>query len=194
MFDWVKHIFLAGLLGVIVIRGNGVFQGCMKIFAVTGSGQNAGKTTAVVNLVSEFKKRGLSVATIKQIHEMNFSMDKRGKDSWRHAEAGADIVIAASPVEAVAIKRISGLNRFDEAMSLLAGQELDILVIEGHPGVDMPMLYAARDNDFCGSKPIGQNVVAVVSLSPENFGEMNLPVFHMTRDVSEIADLVLAQF
>ncbi len=166
----------------------------MKIIAVTGSGQNAGKTTAVVNLVSEFKRRGLRVGTIKQIHEMNFSMDKRGKDSWRHAEAGADIVIAASPVEAVAIKRIKGLNRYSEALALLAGQELDILIIEGHPGVDMPMLYAAHDSSVCESKPIDKSVVAVVSLSPENFGEMSLPVFHMVRDVSQVADLVLAQF
>ncbi len=166
----------------------------MKIIAVTGSGQNAGKTTAVENLVSEFKRRGLRVGTIKQIHEMNFSMDKRGKDSWRHAEAGADIVIAASPVEAVAIKRINGLNRYREAMALLAGQELDILIIEGHPGVDMPLLYAARDDSICESKPIDKNAVAIVSLSPENFKAMNLPVYHMISDVSQVADLLLAQF
>jgi len=166
----------------------------MKIFAVTGSGQNAGKTTAVVNLVSEFKKRGFRVGTIKQIHEMNFSMDKRGKDTWRHAEAGADIVVAASPVEAVAIKRISGKDRYIEALALLEGQELDILIIEGHPGVEMPMLYAARDSGVCESKPIDESVVAIVTLSPENFGEMSLPVFHMKDDVSKIADLVLTKF
>jgi molybdopterin-guanine dinucleotide biosynthesis protein len=44
----------------------------MNVVAVIGAGQNSGKTTAVVALVSEFGLRGLRVGTIKQIHERKF--------------------------------------------------------------------------------------------------------------------------
>ena len=79
------------------------------------------------------------------------------------------------------------------AMALLEGQELDILIIEGHPGVDMPMVYAARDDKIQESKPIDKNVVCIVSLSPENFEKTSLPVFHTVDDVSLIADMVLEE-
>jgi hypothetical protein len=73
----------------------------MDMIAVIGAGQNSGKTTAVEALVSEFTKRGLKVGTVKQIHEQNFSIDKKGKDTWRHSRAGAEIVVAASPNQVV---------------------------------------------------------------------------------------------
>jgi molybdopterin-guanine dinucleotide biosynthesis protein B len=163
----------------------------MDMIAVIGAGQNSGKTTAVEALVREFKKRGLRVGTIKQIHEHNFSMDKRGKDSWRHAQAGAEIVVAASPNEVVAIKKMDGNNRFEESLTLLSGQDLDLLVIEGHPGVRVPMIYAARDEKTSGLKQIDENVFCIVSMSPEKFSKGKLPVFHMIDDVEGISNLIL---
>lgn len=164
----------------------------MKILAVIGAGQNTGKTTMVVNLVEELTGRGLAVGTIKQVHERNFSFDKKGKDSWRHAEAGARIVIAASPVELAAIKRINGRDRLEEALKLIGEQELDILIIEGHPGIDVPMVYAARSfESISPDKPVDPNVVCLVSLTPEELGDQRLPVFHIVDDRASIADLLL---
>lgn len=165
----------------------------MKVIAVIGAGQNSGKTTAVVALVSEFSKRGIRVGTIKQIHERNFSIDTRGKDTWRQTEAGAKIVIAASPVEIAAIKRIDDNDRYTEAMKILEGQELDIVIVEGHPGVDVPMIYAARDENIVKDKPIDENVLCIVSLSPENFSKGGMPVYHLVDESSKIADLILGK-
>jgi molybdopterin-guanine dinucleotide biosynthesis protein B len=162
----------------------------MDVIAVIGAGQNSGKTTAVEALVAEFKKRGLKVGTIKQIHEQNFSIDKRGKDTWRHTQAGAEIVVAASPNEVVAIKKITGKNRFNEALKLLKGQDLDMLVVEGHPGRNVPMIYAARDQNPIGAKPIDENVVCIVSLSPENFKNPMIPVYHIRDETSKIVELI----
>jgi molybdopterin-guanine dinucleotide biosynthesis protein B len=163
----------------------------MDVIAVIGSGQNSGKTTTVEALLKEFKKRGLKVGTIKQIHEQDFSIDKRGKDSWRHAVAGADIVVAASPNEVAAIKKITGKNRYQEALRLLEGQELDLLVVEGHPGMSVPMIYAAKDDNYENSKPIDDNALCIVSLSPENFLKSSIPVYHMIKESSRVAELIL---
>jgi molybdopterin-guanine dinucleotide biosynthesis protein B len=163
----------------------------MDIVAVIGAGQNSGKTTAVVALVSEVSQRGLRVGTIKQIHERNFSIDKRGKDTWRHTEAGAKIVIAASPVEIASIKRIDDDNRYLESMKILEGQDLDLVIVEGHPGVNVPMIYAAKDENIVKEKPIDPNVLCIVSLSPENFNKKGgLPVYHAVEESSRIADLI----
>ncbi len=165
----------------------------MDVVSVIGAGQNSGKTTAVEALVREFVSRGLRVGTIKQIHERNFTLDRRGKDSWRHAEAGARIVVLASPNEIGAIKRITDGNRYEESLRLLEGEDLDILIVEGHPGVNVPMVYAARDETVVKAKPVDDNVVCIVSLGPEKFKSIGLPVFHINRDIERIADLLLGE-
>jgi molybdopterin-guanine dinucleotide biosynthesis protein B len=162
----------------------------MDMIAVIGAGQNSGKTTTVEMLVKEFKKKGYRVGTIKQIHESNFSFDKEGKDSWRHTKAGADVVVAAAPHEVMAIKKVRS-NRLKEALSLIELQSLDILIIEGHPGIEMPMIYAARDENTSKEKPIDENVFCIVSMSPEKFSKGKLPVFHMVDDVEIIFNLIL---
>ena len=165
----------------------------MKVFAVIGAGQNSGKTTAVETLVKEFKSRGFRVGAIKQIHEENFSIDKRGKDTWRLNEAGADIVVAASPNEVSAVKRIKG-DRFNESLKLLEGQNLDYVIVEGHPLAKMPLIYASRSGAESADKPIPKNTICIVSLSPENIQTNEYPVYHINRDVSIITDKVLECF
>ncbi len=161
----------------------------MKIIAVTGSGQNSGKTSAVEELVKEFKSRGYRVGTIKQIHEQGFSLDKRGKDTWRHREAGADIVIAASPDEIAAIKSVKK-NRIQEALDILKSQKLDIVICEGHPGMDVPMVYALREGGPIKEKPIDKNVLCVVSLTPEKV-DINLPIYHVVEERNKVADVII---
>jgi len=69
-------------------------QTVMKVFGIAGF-KNAGKTNLVVDLVREFRARGLRVGTIKHAHH-EFDIDHPGKDSFLHREAGAEEVIVAS--------------------------------------------------------------------------------------------------
>ena len=48
----------------------------------------SGKTTLIKNLLPKLKKINISVSTIKHAHE-GFDIDKPGKDSFIHREAGA---------------------------------------------------------------------------------------------------------
>lgn len=57
---------------------------------------NSGKTTILVGLVGALKARGFRVGTVK--HDVHgFEMDHRGKDSWRHKQAGASMTIISAP-------------------------------------------------------------------------------------------------
>jgi len=55
----------------------------------------AGKTTLIIKLLPALKARGLRVSTVKHAHH-NFDIDKPGKDSYQHREAGAEEVLIAS--------------------------------------------------------------------------------------------------
>ena len=55
----------------------------------------AGKTTLLARLIPELRVRGYKVATIKHAHH-DFDIDKPGKDSHIHREAGASEVLVAS--------------------------------------------------------------------------------------------------
>ena len=66
----------------------------MRIFGLAGW-SGSGKTTLLTGIIPELTARGLSVSTIKHAHH-EFDIDRPGKDSWRHRQAGAREVMVAS--------------------------------------------------------------------------------------------------
>ena len=65
-----------------------------NVFGVVGW-KNAGKTGLMIRLVNWFTERGIETSTIKHAHH-GFDVDKPGKDSYLHREAGAREVLVAS--------------------------------------------------------------------------------------------------
>ncbi len=66
----------------------------MRIIGLAGW-SGAGKTTLLAKLIPALIARGLKVSTVKHAHH-NFDVDKPGKDSHVHREAGATEVFVAS--------------------------------------------------------------------------------------------------
>ena len=165
----------------------------MNILAIVGAGRNSGKTTTVERLVEELTKRDFSVGTIKQIHEMDFSIDKKGKDTWRHAHAGAKIVVSAAPREICAIKTIEPSERFREAMRMLENESLDYIVVEGDPQITLPRILCSRTKEDA-KRLIGEpeHAICISSLSPDKVKskDIDLPVLSPVEDIAKIADLV----
>ena len=84
----------------------------VPIISVVGK-SNVGKTTLLEKLLPEIKKRGYRVATIK--HDVHgFSIDQPGKDTWKHAQAGADIVIISSHQKMATIEKVERERTLDE--------------------------------------------------------------------------------
>ncbi|MEK6977946.1 MAG: molybdopterin-guanine dinucleotide biosynthesis protein B [Candidatus Hydrothermarchaeota archaeon] len=163
-----------------------------KLLAVVGTGRESGKTTTVEALLREFVARGYRTGTIKQIHEEAFSIDTPEKDTWRHAEAGAEVVVSAAPGEVALIKRLRGEDRLQVALRLLEPQGLDIVLVEGNPSIDFPRVLAARE--IREAERILQKVRGIVMIStlePEKFEGSRLPVFNPSRDAGAMADLIL---
>lgn len=166
----------------------------MNVVAVIGAGRGSGKTTTVESLVRELSARNFRVGTIKQIHEEDFTIDTKGKDTWRHAEAGAKMVICSAPHEISAIKRLKGDEGFKESMHILEKEDLDLVIVEGNPSKDIPKIFAAKgpNNQKTLLQKIGKNIICISALSPEKFSkdEFSVPIFHPLKDIKKMADLL----
>ena len=88
----------------------------------------AGKTTLLEQLIGELKQRGYHFAVIK--HAQDFDLDKPGKDSWRLAQAGSEVVVLSSPHKLALIKQVEHEATLEE-LSHLAGENLDFILTEG---------------------------------------------------------------
>ncbi len=100
-----------------------------RMVAVVGF-KKSGKTSVVESLVRELVRHGYRVGTVKHIRECGFTIDQPGKDTWRHARAGASVVLSMAPRETTTIERRPG--SLDDVLRL---HGIDFLVVEGFRGV-----------------------------------------------------------
>jgi molybdopterin-guanine dinucleotide biosynthesis protein MobB len=101
-------------------------------------------------LTTQLTSLGYRVGVAKHIHEQGFTIDTEGKDTWRHARAGARIVIGASPNELAIIKKEPSGIEIEEITGTLNNSEIDIALLEGFSGASdgiekLPKVVAAKN-------------------------------------------------
>ena len=144
---------------------------------------NTGKTTFLEKLVPELKKRGLRVAVYKHDGH-DFEIDKKGKDSWRMTNAGADVTLISSSTKAVIME-----NRYIDAEELVSRiKDVDIIIVEGWKSGSwkkIAMRRSANGKDFPIPK---EECFALISDTPvEGCGN----VFDI-NDVVGVANLLIS--
>ena len=97
----------------------------------------AGKTTLVERLIPELKLRGLRVSVVKHAHH-KFDIDHPGKDTYRHREAGAFEVVAASN------QRLVLMREFEQPSEL----SVHHLIAELYDGVDWVLVEGFKSSDL----------------------------------------------
>jgi molybdopterin-guanine dinucleotide biosynthesis protein B len=145
---------------------------------------NSGKTLLVVRLVRELRRRGYQVGTIKHASH-GFDLDKRGKDSWRHFQAGSEATVVVSPRRLAMVKRTSGEPQMEEALRL-AGAGCDLVLVEGYKSYPGLKIEVHRRSLGSGLMTNADGLLAVVS---DATPEVAVPVFR-PRDVTAVADLL----
>jgi molybdopterin-guanine dinucleotide biosynthesis adapter protein len=145
---------------------------------------NSGKTTLVEKLIPELKRRGYRIGTIKHSAH-GFSMDQKGKDTYRHRAAGADSVLAASPGQIALVKSITG-DSLDNLLPYF--QDMDIVLVEGYKQEKKPKVEVFRSQIHQTPLfPDDDLLVAIVTDSPYS---ARVPVFQF-EDISAISDLIV---
>lgn len=102
----------------------------VPVIAVVGS-RKSGKTTTVEATVRELTRRGYRVATIKHINEPDFTISPEGKDTWRHAKAGAQITVGVAQKELATIKKIDTAKLTLNDITQNINGNIDIIITEG---------------------------------------------------------------
>jgi len=123
----------------------------------------SGKTTLMEKLIRELKSRGYQVATIK--HAMgDLVLDKRGKDSWRHIQAGSEATAVSSPREFVLMKPVTQELNLDE-ITRFFGEDYDIILTEGFKQGNAPKVEVHR-KDIGPPLDSLRKLVAIVTDEP----------------------------
>jgi molybdopterin-guanine dinucleotide biosynthesis protein B len=159
----------------------------MKIFGLAGW-SGSGKTTLLVKLIPELVGRGLAVSTIKHAHHA-FDVDKPGKDSYAHREAGATEVLVSSSQRFALMHELRGAPEpgLDELVRHMT--PVDLLLVEGFKAHAHDKLEVHRPalgkSLLCGEDP---HIVAVASDVPLTC--VRLPRFDVT-DIPAIANFIV---
>jgi molybdopterin-guanine dinucleotide biosynthesis protein B len=143
-----------------------------------------GKTVFIEKLIPELKTRGIKVGTIKH-HLHDFEVDQRGKDSWRHAQAGSDTVVLASPKKLAVIKHVEEEMRIDELVRNYLS-DVDLVITEGYKtqGRQKIEIYR-RDRSTSLLSPIDE-LFAIVA---DQTFDLPVPQFDL-EDVKGVVDLI----
>lgn len=113
----------------------------IPIISIVGR-SNVGKTTFLEKMVRELKDRHYRVAVIK--HDTHgFEIDHPGKDTWRMAQAGSDVVLISSPNKMAMIKKTSQELSLDQLRAQIMGG-VDIILSEGYKNGDKPKIEISR--------------------------------------------------
>lgn len=99
---------------------------------------DTGKTTLITKIIERLVAEGLTVATVK-ITDKEIGMDAKGKDTWRHSEAGSKLVVLSSPIETdFILKERKSINEVIQHINWLG--EYDVILVEGAKDSDIPKI------------------------------------------------------
>jgi molybdopterin-guanine dinucleotide biosynthesis protein B len=160
----------------------------VKVLGISGW-SGAGKTTLLADLIPLLVARGVKVSTIKHAHH-DFDIDKPGKDSYRHREAGASEVLISSAKRYAILHELRGAAEPTLEDLLTHLNPVDLVLVEGfkksghakievwRASVGKPML-----------QPDDPSIIAVASDAP--VPSLPVPVLDANRP-QQVADFVLA--
>lgn len=164
------------------VRRRHPFKYAMRVLAISGW-SGAGKTTLLTGLIPLFTQHGLRISSIKHAHH-DAALDKPGKDSFRHAEAGAQEVILTTE---------AGFALFSRAPAPLATllsrlTPVDLVLVEGFKHEPVPRLAVYRPELGKPAPWPDEHLLAVAS----NTNLLNCPVPVLALDHPEaIVDFLI---
>lgn len=164
----------------------GLNESTIPVVSVVGK-SDVGKTTLLEKLLRESKRRGWRVATVK--HDVHgFDMDKPGKDTWRHAQAGADMVVISSPNKIAILESVDEDKSLDEVLSRVRG--IDLIFTEGYRRANKAKIEIFRSEVYKDLLCEPEELMAVASDVQLNNG---VPCFGLD-DAKGLCDLIAEKF
>lgn len=165
-----------------------------KVIAVVGS-KGAGKTTLIEILTKEMTRRGYNVTAVKHIPEPDFTIDKKGRDTWRFAQSGARKVVIVASREIVTIEKAVPTS-FSSKDILERSKDADLVLLEGFKELvgrnrEIPKIVAVRSSkEALEALKAFEPILAFTGLEQTRSLGFNVPYVNMCEDVKKLADMV----
>lgn len=163
-----------------------------RFIAVVGE-KHSGKTTLIQQLIRVLNSRGFRVATIKEMPNIaTIDTPAETHDTWKHGEAGAEIVVASPINETVLfIKRKLSLNEIahffqNEDFVLLEGFEKETLfakIITAKTAEEVELYSDGLAIAISG-------LLTESTTETKKASELNLPLLNANTQAEQLADIV----
>ena len=155
-----------------------------KVINIVGSSSNVGKTYLLEGLIKELKVRGYSIATIK--HDVHgFDIDKKGKDTYKHREAGSETVIISSKNRLAMIKELEEETELNDIIEMVLDK--DIILVEGYKKSTLRKIEVFRSGVSDKIITPKEKIIAIAS-------DINLEIEDIIvvdrEDYKKLADLI----
>ena len=156
----------------------------MRLYGIVGW-KNSGKTTLMSRVIREVAAQGFTVSAIKHTHHA-VDLDRPGKDTFRHREAGAAQVALASSRGALE-------PSLDELAAKL--DPVDLVLVEGFKKHAHPKVEAHRD--ATGKSLLAREdatITAVATANPDSeiVAGLSIPLLSLD-DPAAVAAFILRE-
>jgi molybdopterin-guanine dinucleotide biosynthesis protein B len=158
----------------------------LKVFGFAAYSGN-GKTTLIEKLIPLMVARGIQVSVIKHAHH-DFDVDRQGKDSHRHRQAGATEVLVGSAARWALMHELRGASEPELSYLLKRLSPCDLVLVEGYKNEPMPKMEVYRQ--AAGTPLLYPLDPCIIALAADAPVVTNLPVFGL-NDHAGIAAFIL---
>lgn len=158
----------------------------MKIFGITGY-SGAGKTTLIERMLPQIIERGLRTAVLKHTHH-DFDIDRPGKDSFRHRQAGASEVLLANASRWVLMHELRGAREPTLAEYASRFSPCDLLLVEGFKHEAIPRLEVHRPAN--GKPTLWPEQRQIVAVASDQAAPVDLPAGLRWLDLNDVPTIV----
>lgn len=160
-----------------------------KIIGFAGF-SGSGKTTLLEKVIPLLTVRGLRIAVIKHAHH-KFDIDKPGKDSFRHREAGAGEVLVVSGYRWALMHEL--VNEAEPSLEELCTRlsPCDLVLVEGYKYSGIPKFEVHRA--VTGHPHLYPDDGHIIALVTDTRSEIPLPQLDVNQP-QQVADFILKYF
>ena len=144
-----------------------------------------GKTTLMERVIRELAKKGVRVGVVKHDGH-DFDIDHPGKDSYRHAQAGAQTVVIASAQKTAVIEQAG--STLEQCVCRI--QNADVILVEGFKHAAIPRIGLCRKETGKGFTEEPNSFIAVVTDDTDT--QTDVPRFSF-QDAAGIADFIIRE-
>ncbi len=157
------------------------------IVAISGN-SDSGKTTLIEKLIPVLRARGYRIGTVKHAHH-GFAMDREGKDTYRHRQAGADTVMVTGPEGIAMLKRVPNPSLAD-LLAFFADR--DLVIAEGFKAEAVTKIEIYRRT--AGTAPCCLDDPDLAAVVTDDVAlDVPVPVFGLDA-IEDIANFIEASF